>query len=37
MKVSELKERMFIVVDEPYNYGNLGKYLSHMTSYNLIL
>lgn len=29
MKVSELKEGMFIVVDEPYNYGSLGKYLSH--------
>ena len=35
MKVSDLKEGMFIVVDEPYNYGSLGKYLSHMTSYNL--
>lgn len=29
MKVSELKEGKFIVVDEPYNYGSLGKYLSH--------
>ena len=24
MKVSELKEGMFIIVDEPYNYGSLG-------------
>ena len=29
MKVSDLKEGMFIIVDEPYNYGSLGKYLSH--------
>lgn len=29
MKVSELKEGMFIIVNEPYNYGSLGKYLSH--------
>ena len=29
MKVSDLKEGMFIIVDESYNYGSLGKYLSH--------
>lgn len=29
MKVFDLKEGMFIIVDEPYNYGSLRKYLSH--------
>lgn len=29
MKVSELKEGMFIVVNDCYNYGSLGKYISH--------
>lgn len=29
MKVSELKEGMFIIVNEMYNYGSLGKYISH--------